>query len=135
MFGSLTSPKRQRVNTLRLIHSLALRARILQGFLVHGAVQLERLRVIVLVICRQRNAGQVSRRQMPSNFGADRDSSVDRPAGSPWSEPAPAARRQQWSTESGIRNNRQKLPKRGDVRRFAQIAVTTLCAQTVSSYL
>jgi hypothetical protein len=40
MFGSLTSPKRQRVNTLRLIHSLALRACILNGFLEHGAVQL-----------------------------------------------------------------------------------------------
>jgi hypothetical protein len=41
MFGSLTSPKRQRVNTLRLIHSLALRACILNGFLEHGAVQLD----------------------------------------------------------------------------------------------
>ena len=40
MFGSLTSPKRQRVNTLRLIHSLALRACILNGSSEHGAVQL-----------------------------------------------------------------------------------------------
>ena len=40
MSGSLTSPKRQRVNTLRLIHSLARRACILNGFREHGAVQL-----------------------------------------------------------------------------------------------
>ena len=40
IFGSLTSPKRQRVNTLRLIHSLALRACILNAFREHGAVQL-----------------------------------------------------------------------------------------------
>jgi hypothetical protein len=39
MFGSLTSPKRERVNTLRLIHSLALRACILNGLSEHGAVQ------------------------------------------------------------------------------------------------
>jgi hypothetical protein len=42
MFGSLTSSKRKRVNTLRLIHSLALRACILNGFLEHDAVQLSR---------------------------------------------------------------------------------------------
>ena len=40
MFGSLTSPKRERVNTLRLIPSLAFRACILNGFHEHGAVQL-----------------------------------------------------------------------------------------------
>ncbi len=40
MFGSLTSAKRQRVNTLQLIHSLAIRASILNGFLQHDAVQL-----------------------------------------------------------------------------------------------
>jgi hypothetical protein len=44
MFGSLTSPKRQRVservNTLRLIYSLAFRACILNGSPEHGAVQL-----------------------------------------------------------------------------------------------
>ncbi len=40
MFGSLTSPKRERVNTLRFNHSLALPACILKGFLEHGAVQL-----------------------------------------------------------------------------------------------
>jgi len=40
MFGSVTSPKRQRVNTLRLIHSLARRACILKGSTEHGAVQL-----------------------------------------------------------------------------------------------
>jgi len=36
---------------------------------------------------------------------------------------------------AGYRNNRQKLPKFGHARRFAQIAVISLCAQTVSSYL
>ena len=36
----VTSPTRQRVNTLRLIHSLARRACILNGFSQHGAVQL-----------------------------------------------------------------------------------------------
>ncbi len=45
MFGSLTSPKRQRVNTLQLIHSLARRACILNGFLEHGAVQLSSVRI------------------------------------------------------------------------------------------
>jgi hypothetical protein len=40
MFGSVTSPERQRVNTLRLIHSLARRACILNASSEHGAVQL-----------------------------------------------------------------------------------------------
>jgi hypothetical protein len=43
MFGSLTSPKRWRVNILRRIHSLALRACILNGFREHGAVHLDRI--------------------------------------------------------------------------------------------
>ena len=47
MFGSLTSPKRQRVNSLRLIHSLALRACILNGFLEHGAVPLVARQVLI----------------------------------------------------------------------------------------
>ena len=44
MFVSHTSPKRQRVNTLRLIHSLALRACILNGSREHGAAPLELVR-------------------------------------------------------------------------------------------
>lgn len=40
MFGSYTSTKRKRVNTLRLMHSLALRACILKGVREHGDVQL-----------------------------------------------------------------------------------------------
>ena len=40
MFGSLTSPKRELVSTLRLIHSLARRACILNDPREHGAVQL-----------------------------------------------------------------------------------------------
>jgi hypothetical protein len=40
MFGSVTSPKRQRVNSLRLIYSLARRACILNASSEHGAVQL-----------------------------------------------------------------------------------------------
>jgi hypothetical protein len=43
MFGSVTSPKRQRVSTLRLIHSLARRACTLNGSSEHGAVQLSRI--------------------------------------------------------------------------------------------
>jgi hypothetical protein len=45
MFGSVTSPKRKRVSTLRLIHSLARRACILNGSSEHGAVQLSRIPV------------------------------------------------------------------------------------------
>jgi hypothetical protein len=41
MFGSLTSLQRQRVSTLRLIQSLALRACIVNGSREHGAVQLD----------------------------------------------------------------------------------------------
>jgi hypothetical protein len=40
MFGSVTSPKRKRVSSLRLIHSLARRACILNASSEHGAVQL-----------------------------------------------------------------------------------------------
>jgi hypothetical protein len=47
MFGSLTSPKRERVSTLRLIHSLALRACILNGFREHGAVPLVARQVLI----------------------------------------------------------------------------------------
>ena len=47
MFGSLTSPKRERVSTLRLIHSLALRACILNGFREHGAVLLVARQVLI----------------------------------------------------------------------------------------
>ena len=47
MFGSLTSPKRERVNTLRLIHSLALRACILNGFREHAAVLLVARQVLI----------------------------------------------------------------------------------------
>jgi hypothetical protein len=65
MFGSLTSPKRQRVNTLRLIHSLARRACILNGSNEHGAVQI--------------GSGKEIRDQHGERLGVNRP--VERPTG------------------------------------------------------
>jgi hypothetical protein len=51
MFGSVTSPTRQRVNKSQVVHSLARRACILKGSSEHGAVQLRISFAILLDPC------------------------------------------------------------------------------------
>jgi hypothetical protein len=54
MLGSHTSPKRQRVNILELIHSLALRACILDGYRKRGAVQpCQKIAITLADLCDQ----------------------------------------------------------------------------------